>query len=842
MNTYQELSLRYLKSQKKRSILTLIGIILSVSLLCCAGIMGVSLQNSMVENVKQTYGFFHVSYMGVSESQIQRLQQNAKVEKTGYKLDVGFSVFSGGKRILVTGFSPDLPEMLYLKPISGRLPQNPGEIAIEQWVLDNMPGKPSVGDIISLEVTSITDMKAPNAASSKLPNQTLTFKLVGALENSGRSQYSQFTMALITIQGAKDLLRDQNPRYDAAVQIKAKLPMQTTIQELTQNLGVQDSQVSQNTAMLTAIGQSRSRSNNNTVFIIELVAILVIIITTIAVIYNAFHISVVERIRQFGILRSTGTTPRQIRGIVLREALILAIIGIPLGILLGIAGFQTVMNIFSSQTLGFLSRLHIVIPLSVIAGTAGLGLVTVLVSALGPVLTAGRVTPMEAILQTAKLNREQVKKRKLARRIIGGIFGIEGAIAAENLRRNPKRFFVTVFSMCIGIALFVFFSAFMYFLNAEVQQYFSKDFALDKPFSSSAPGYTLQDYENVTRIKGVKTVYRVMQKNVRVLISKDQETADLATALTKMPKQDRDTYQYGNFSAFPAHFYGYRERELNLCKTNLIQGTINTRRLDQSNGVLVAQRVQLKNSRGLNVSQLKPGDVIRIMDGNGAQNAKPVELTVMGILDTIPLDYYGGLEKFGIITTETVFRKITGSNTFGRFDIEVRPDADRNQIKTSLQGIAAGVTDGNVLNYGNSSTAELQLELGIILFGLVTVISIIGALNIINTISTNLILRTREFGTLRAVGMTPGQMKKMINLEGLLYGLIASFYGSIAGGVLARIMYDSLNKLQGITWHLPWEAMIEASLAAMLLGIAATIVPLKRISRMNVVESVRAEE
>lgn len=845
MKAYQELSLRYLKSQKKRSILTVVGIILSVSLLCCAGIMGVSLQNSMIQNVKETYGFFHVAYLGVTENQIKLLKRNAKVEEAGYKLDVGLSEFNGGKRILVTGFSPDLPKMLYIKPIVGRMPQHPGEIALEQWVLDNMKGKPSVGDLISLEVTPMAAIKGLDATGKKLSTQALSFKLVGALENSSASQYSQFTMALVTIQTAKDLLGNQNPRYDVAVQIKAQLPMQTTIQALTQNIGVQDSQVNQNTAMLTAIGQSRSHSNNNAVLIIELVAILVIIIATIAVIYNAFHISVMERIRQFGILRSTGTTPRQIRGLVLREAFILGAVGIPLGIILGITVFQTVMGIFSGQTSGLLGRIHVVIPLNVIAGTAGLGLFTVFASALGPIFTAGRVTPMEAILQTAKPNRARMKKRKLAHagvrmrttRLTGKIFGVEGTIAAENLRRNPKRFLVTVFSMCIGIALFVFFSAFMYFLNAEVNQYFSKDFALDKPFGSDTPGYTLQDYESVTKITGVKTVYRVMQKNVQALIAKDQQASDLPKVLNKMPNPGQASRQYGNFNAFPANFYGYRALELNLCKPHLIRGAINTARLDQNNGVLVVQRVG-----GKNVSNFKPGDVIQVIIRNQAPSVEPIKLKVMGILDTMPLDYYGGLEKFGVITTEAVFKKITGSDTFGRFDIEVMPNADRNQIKTKLQGIAARVTNGNVLNFGASSTAELQLELGIILFGLVTVISIIGALNIINTISTNLILRTREFGTLRAVGMTPGQMKKMINLEGAFYGLIASFYGSITGGILARIMYVSLNKIQGITWHLPWEAMIEASCAAIVLGIFSSTVPLKRISRLNVVESVRAEE
>jgi putative ABC transport system permease protein len=282
--------------------------------------------------------------------------------------------------------------------------------------------------------------------------------------------------------------------------------------------------------------------------------------------------------------------------------------------------------------------------------------------------------------------------------------------------------------------------------------------------------------------------------------------------------------------------------ELGLCKSNIIQGKINIGEMNNENGVLISQSIQLKNGQAMNVSRLKVGDVIIMADPRGTGSNEQIKLKVVGILDKMPLVYTGGSDKYGIITTEEVFKKITGIQTYSRFDIIISRTADQASIAKKLKYIADRVEEGRMLSFIDTSYSTLQTEMGVILYGLVVVISIIGALNIINTISTNLILRISEFGTLRAIGMTPGQIKGMIRLEGIFYGLISSFYGSIAGCALARVLYDNVNKIKGLTWHLPWKAAVEACIVAIVIGVTASLVPLKKISKMNVVESIRAEE
>lgn len=852
MKSYNGLTARYLKSHKKRTLLTIAGIILSVSLLCAAGIMGESLKFTLLEDIRQSYGSHHVSFSDLDRTQIQKLQNNIKIEKVGTRLDAGLTSFSEGMNVLISSYNSDCLEIAHLKLAMGTLPKEGNDIVLEQWVVENMKDKPAVGDSMELEFVTKEGFMAADRNMALAKKEKKVFRLVGILENGARSQFEGFSCALITEATAINMLRsgsdgeksngeDRNEiRWMAGVQFKEGLPLQETIQEAARSIGAKQNQIHPNTAVLTAEGQSGSNASNTAVFVIQWTAILIIIIATVAVIYNAFHISVIERIHQFGLLRSVGSTPRQIRDIVLGEALLVSAIGIPLGILCGIGAVKAVIAIFRTMSAGFFGHMQVQVPVHIVALTAVLGILTVVLSALGPAVSAGRVSPLDAILNRSRTGKG--KKRRRKHYILGKVFRVEGIMAYENLKRNKKRFFVTVFSMCIGIALFIFFSTFMDMMNDELNRYFREDLAVSGPFDPRSAGFTEQNYEEITRIEGVKTVYRLLQKEMTPWIP-DEQVGEKFRNATEGQQGYSLVLEGKRYYTPPSSFYGYRELELDLCRRNVIQGAVDEKRMSAENGVLIYQDMELPDVGTVAVSYLKVGDEILVADPLVPQEqAKPVKLKVMGILDRIPLAYNGGGDRFGMITTEQVFKKITGRDTFTRFDIELERGADVAAVKNALQTIAAKVDKSRVLDFTNSDAGTWSLQMSIILFGLVAVISLIGSLNIINTISTNLILRIREFGTLRAVGMTPGQLRKMVNLEGVFYGLIASFYGGIAGCILARIEYESFNQIQSLTWHFPWQAVLGAGVVATLVGLASSIVPLKRITRMNVVDAVRMEE
>lgn len=175
-----------------------------------------------------------------------------------------------------------------------------------------------------------------------------------------------------------------------------------------------------------------------------------IIVSTIAVIYNAFNISVIERISQFGLFRSIGATPKQIKNLVYREAFLLTVIAIPLGFGLGVIAMKVVLYIISliQDDIALFENMKISISPIVFLVTSVLASITVFLSARGPARRASKVSPLEAIKNTKDVKKEKIKKTGNTR-IIRKLFGIEGEIAYKNLNRNKKRFIITVFSMVL---------------------------------------------------------------------------------------------------------------------------------------------------------------------------------------------------------------------------------------------------------------------------------------------------------------------------------------------------------------------------------------------------------
>lgn len=388
--------------------------------------------------------------------------------------------------------------------------------------------------------------------------------------------------------------------------------------------------------------------------------------------------------------------------------------------------------------------------------------------------------------------------------------------------------------MCIAISLFIFLT---YLMNMSVSAVssktsFHKDFLIQTSSNLKNVGYTEKDYNDIANIKGVKKVYRVMQSKKITLITDNQMTGDYkANHKDQKAGNDKNTsYEFNGikYKGIPSDLFGYGNTDLDAAKSHIIDGRIDINAMNKGNGVLLYQK-----SGGIAVTNYKVGDTINIISTDG--KSKPNALKIVGVLDGLPYNYNGGNANYSIISTENTFKKITGTDTFSRFDIEVDKNADKNAIGHKLEIIAGRVQYGCLLDYRDMNSGTLFI--GMIFYGLVTVISLIGVINIINTINTNLILRIREFGTLRAVGMTMKQ-----RFEGILYGIIGTFYGSIIGVGLSWLQYNNINRLQKMTWHTPWTSIVEAAVVSILIGLFATSMPMKRIAKMNVVDSIRIED
>jgi putative ABC transport system permease protein len=603
-----------------------------------------------------------------------------------------------------------------------------------------------------------------------------------------------------------------------------------------------------NERLLRLSAQSLDMDLNNSLISILIFIVILIIVSTIAVIYNAFHISVLERISQFGILRCVGASSTQIRNIVLKEAWILSLIGIPIGLFSGVFAMQVVMYFINKLNFNLLSGLTIVISPLVFIVSSIIGLITVFLSALGPAKQAGRIPALDAVRNTGSLKKEsfdKIKRSTLSRKLLG----IEGEIAYKNLRRNRKRFRITVFSMIISIVLYIAFSSFMtYMLRASnVHSEEMGDFMIWHNASIVQEDLDDSVYRDLKELHGVAEVFYYNRYSMQIIVPEDKINPDFVKT-SGYAKH----LQKGNVFELPNNIlYGYENENLNAFKSSLKEGNIDIDAINKQNGVLIVQtshvyKDESSNSTIMDIVNYGIGDEISVTANFPEENLDYTKVKVLGILEMSPIeDPYNFNEGIIMITTKEVYDRIQGTNYNPSFLIKCQQGHSLEDIRKYLKDLVDKHPSYTYIDRAKQAEEDRNAfaTISIFLYGFVAVITLIGALNIINTISTNLILRTKELSMLKAVGMTQNGVKRMVSMEALFYGIIASIYGGIIGTGLSYLLYRFATQgIQDFPWTIPWSSILVSTAGATFIALVSGFFPLRRINKNNIVDNMRMEE
>lgn len=434
MNSYKEITNKYLKHNKKRSILTICGIILSVALITSIGLFIKSMQNTFIQEAIRDYGSFHVSINSSSDKDYSKVNDNPKIEKVGLRENWDEISLKSSKGIELIKFDKNALELLPYEAVEGSLPKAEGEIALENWALNYIDNSSKIGDNIKLKLSD---------------GQIKEFKLTGFIKNNAYSQYRGISTGIIY---SDKFNMNKATMY---ITISKKADISDTVKELRKTF----KKLNTNEDYIRLLGEGSSKNVNNSLYSIAAFIIGIVVIATVAVIYNSFQISVVERIKQFGLLRAVGSTPRQIRSIVLREATVMSLIGVPIGLLCGVLAIFVVAQIFKMMSNSVFGELNVDISYTILAISALVGLMSIYVSALIPARFAGKISPLVAISSRNSIVKEKIKKNR--GRIVKKFLNINSLMAFKNIKRNKKRFNITVFSIVISITLFIFFSSFV---------------------------------------------------------------------------------------------------------------------------------------------------------------------------------------------------------------------------------------------------------------------------------------------------------------------------------------------------------------------------------------------
>lgn len=825
LNNYKQLTGRYLKASKKRTILTIVGIILSVTLISTIGLFFKAMQRVEIESIKNTKGSFHLVLENPTESLLSKITNNPKVSRYGlYNIGEEIKINDKLQVVEMKGTSKAL-ELLPCKVKEGKLPEDEKDVAIEKWVLRKINESAKVGDKININNKEYT---LSGILEDNLENQ---------IENRGALRYK-----------TKNI---DNKKSILLVEISSKTNLKAAVEEFEQMSKKENVKCGRNNHLLVIEGVGDKNSSTKGLFMVIGIVIAIVVISTIAVIYNSFQISVVERIKQFGLLRAVGTTPKQIRKIVLREATILGVIGVPIGLLCGIVAIYVIKLVFKLVGGGKVFQMKVEISPAIMGLSAAVGIISIYLSALIPSFFAGRVSPLVAISSRNSISKEKIKRRKST--IVRKIFGFEGAMASKNIKRNRKRYRVTVFSIVISIVLFITFKSFMdtvIMINGLTNETNNSNFLVEGDLSRGEANFKIDD-KIIDDIKALNTIDRVYKfyspRYFNAAIDKSSEVKEVK----KIKNAYKDIVFNGKKKTLvEGAMEIYEDNALELAKKYVEAGSIDIEKLNKENGVILINKSVLSD-KGKNyygqAAKLKVGDEIYIQANNNAEfgkgNIKKVK--IMAIVKYDPFDFQSYVAGIKLISTKEVYKNLFEVREINptSLNIMIKNLKDGEETKNAVEDVISSNASLKLINnidYNkNAKTGLLMVQ--ILVYGFVIVVALIGSVNIVNTITTNLILRKREFAALKSIGLTQKSLKKMIVLEGLLYGIMGTIYGSIIGCGLSYLMYKGIVGVAELAWSIPWKAIIIAGIAALAISYVSVLSPLRRIKKENLIEAIREE-
>lgn len=857
MNLYTSLTLRYLKQNKRRTLVTIIGIILATALICGIGNICTSFMDYQMRDEIQSSGSFYATFTDIDKEKASVITKSSGVSEYGYKKNLGSVIWDkkNSTSLDINVFDKNTINSFQITLKKGSYPKNESELIVTQDLLNKWNKK--IGDKITLNLGELIydDM----GMISKLKNsQKTTFKIVGTLDKA------PYNSKLFAIAGFDINTVNKNEKFDVSICTKNPKDIYKTAISIGKNIGLvqkdnpQDESynydeqanlyfkdIEYNEGLLRLLGASSYSNINITLLLIVGLVASLVIIATIATIYNSFSIAISERKKQFAILNSIGATKSQIMKFVFLEGFLVSIVGIPIGLLSGTVAidivFKVIKTFFKTSMFGELDLRVVFSPIVLILSTLVI-LLTIFISALIPAINAAKISPLEAIKNSSNLKVGKIKSSKLVKKI----FKTEGELAYKNLRRNKGKFRITLFSLVISIVIFISFNGFVdMFIEANQINYGSITNDLTLYENNLLTKEEVQKtIDELKKINGLKDVAIDKGYNLNVHVDEKNINKDLRESLKQSRYVDMDNSNY-NFINSRLYIPGY----FSISNIKLSEGKFDRKTAKAENGVILVRysyQESLAKKGKVVLSNYKVGDTLNCTitsyDSDGKESAKEVKLKILAITDEILTGNNQYPEtSFGVVAYDDLIPSlgITDDKSSSIYYVATNQEkSTRDEVKK--------VAEENNLSVIDSIDEAQKLEqtmnvMKIFVYGFIVVISLVSVTNIINTISTNINLRKREFAIIKSIGVTPQGFKKMIYMESILYGILSLLYGIPIGICMNVLMNKILEGVITVQTLIPYKAILICVVAIFIITFIASYIPLKKISKENIIDNIRQE-
>ncbi len=934
MNLMKKLTLKNLKLNRKRTIVTIVGIILATALLSALVTLVSSFQYSMIEYQKQKDGDFHVKFSGVKMSELSEFKNNRNIESTFETMGMGFAKLNGCKNedkpyayVMATdeaGFEKGCFNL-----IEGRMAKNEDEIVIPRHLKTNGRIDIKVGDEITLDIGKRYDSNTESVISENCAYEheaeTLTdtvtkrYKVVGIMERPGYGMEDYSAAGYTFVTYSDELAAIDNGTKSEASEADTTLTVYSRYtQKALRNkdavtadiIGVDEklfAKANNSSVEMTAEESDRFLKEMENakydiymngflisyecvfpidgsfkaLFTVATVVALIIILTSVYCIKNSFNISITEKIRQYGMLASVGATRRQIKSSVKTEAAMLGVVGIPVGTMSGIlASFilVKVVNVLSAGWLNFALSFHTSLPALILAVI--MSIATIYFSATGSARRAAKVTPLEAIRNTKEIKIKSSKLKTPA--IIGRIWGIGGVISYKNIKRNNKKYRTTVTSIVICSVTFIVISYFMSMAfsvvgmsyasadyNIGINMSYKKDIHIDieklsklvsgiegvddylvgagYDFDVRKPKYTKeygeycrQVYDNSEDVSQMFLITVLDDKSYDKYAS-DAGIKNAAAGAILVNKGTFDVYNENSLKYVKKEMelYKYKAGDIIECGYNVYD--------DASSDDNTAEGDTESSTED------NSGYVDEETINNGVR--KTLDVTIAGVTDKVPIGYSSYSYATLLFMNKKGFESLWA-------------DGKSNELKQRYVSYSAYVVAENADEYqdtfeketeGNPEYSQISFYvsnldkqmrdekslftlLGVFAYGLIVVIALIGITNIINTLSTGMELRSREFATLRSIGMTDKQFAGMVRLESVFISVKALVIGVPLGILISYLLCVIMNRMDGaIIYVPPYKAIILCIVVVIMLIYAIMKLSMTKLRHNNIIETIKNE-
>ena len=885
----RHLSWKSLSANRTRNIVAILAIALTALLFTSLFTIAMSINEGFQQaNFRQAGGYAHGNFKKLTEAQYNELKDDPMIAEQGLRRYLGSPMEAPfNKDICEIGYADaTLAKLWFIEPEEGRLPEEgTNEAACDTRVLELLGVAPEIGT----EFTMTFDVDGHET--------TQTFTLSGWWEKDEASPASQVIIPESRVNAVLDEVGVTPPGKDKNTGVwnmdvmleSGSRHIEADLNQILANHGYQSEDITADNYINIGVnwgytGATIAENADPMTVIFVVVMLLLILFTGYLIIYNVFQISVAGDVRFYGLLKTIGTTPRQIRRMIRQQALLLSVVGIPLGLVLGWLVGKALVPVVVGQ----LDGVETVTSTSpwIFAGSALFALVTVFISCFRPGRMAGRVSPIEALRYTESSGRTKGSRKKEKVSLF--------SMAWANLGRSRGKTVITIFSLALAVVLFQLVVTFVG--GFDMDKYVSRKLATDFEVANASYFQSLaavgfnndvalpeNDIAAIEAVGGITEGGRTYGQTtgIQEFITEDQLRAinerwlamggvdDIDAAIDDIV--NRSLKNDDGLVATSAKVYGMEQACLD--QLTVIDGDLSALNDPSRHAIAAAYSVDDYNNPDPDSHWAKVGDTVSLayVDeweyvniATGAvysqdalpedvdphsytQRAKTYRTVDYTIVATVAVPYsmsyrYSGNDEY--VMGADAFCQETGTSDilYYAFDTE---DAATDDMETFLADYTENVNPD--LNYESTKIFVDKFNGFRNMFALLggtlsAIIAVIGVLNVFNAILTGITSRRRELAMLQSIGMTAKQLRRMLVIEGLLYTLgavalaavlvlaISPFAGEAVGGIFFWFSYKPTY----------WPLFVAAPVFAAV-GVLIPLASVHRMQRNSVVDRLREE-